>query len=70
MKKLFDYWDLSNDNYLKKLLTKTNVYDLPSYDEVISYLKTTDADEDFIEEVMGDLIIRFIEGDYIELEYC
>jgi len=62
--KLFNYWTKNDDASLKLTLSTNNgVYDYPSYDEVINFLKETDYDGD-MEEVMGDLIIQLIEGEF------
>lgn len=69
MKKLIDFWTSDDDDNLKrKIQNNTSVYDFPSYNEVIDYLKETDADGD-IENVMDDLVIQFIEEEFW-LENC
>ena len=63
-KKLIEYWTDDDDESLKLKLTRDKAdYDFPSYEDVITYLKETDADGD-MEEVMDDLIIQFIDGEF------
>jgi len=64
MKKLIDLWTDDDDESLKISLSNSpDVYDWPEYDDVMEYLKETNADGD-IEEVMDDLIIQFIDGEF------
>lgn len=68
--KLINYWTEIDDELLKLTLkdNKNGVYDFPSYDEVMEYLKETDANEE-CEEVMGDLIIQFFDEGF-EIDKC
>ncbi len=67
VKNLIDFWTNADDSYLKRMLKENSkYYDLPSYNEVIEYLKTTIYSGD-MENVMGDLIIQIIDESF-ELE--
>lgn len=64
MKKLIKFWTKDDDSSLKIMLSRGgDTYNFPTHNEVIEYLKETDADGD-IEEVMDDLIIQFIDGEF------
>jgi hypothetical protein len=68
VKNLIDFWTNSDDSYLKRLLKDNSKnYDLPSYNEVIEFLKTTPCCGDMEDVMMDDLIIRFIDESF-ELE--
>jgi hypothetical protein len=64
MEKLIDFWsDEDNDNLKASLSNCPDVFDWPEYEDVMNYLRETDADGD-VEEVMDDLVIQFIDGEF------
>ena len=62
---------LSEDEkkWLKTRIDSPGVYDMPTMDEVLDYLKSTSDDEPS-EEVMGDLIIQYLDGEGLMFDFC
>lgn len=69
MAKLITHFTKSDKNKLDKMIKENQDYDFPSIDEVLDYLSSTDDDE-MSENVMGDLIIQYIEEEGIMFDVC
>lgn len=61
--------DLSQKEWLQNKINNPGIHDMPSMDEVIDYLESTPDDESS-EQVMGDLIIQYIDGEGLMFDLC
>jgi hypothetical protein len=67
--KLIDHFTQDEKKWLQSRINNSGIYTLPSMDEVMDYLKSTDDNEPS-EEVMDDLIIQYIEGEGLMFDFC
>jgi len=66
--KLINHLTKSDKSQLQKLISN-DVYDMPTLDEVIEYLENTE-DSEPSEEIFGDLVVQYIDGEGIMFDVC
>lgn len=66
---LLSHLDKKTKEWLQGRILNPGVYDLPTMDEVLEYLESTSDDEP-TEEVLGDLIIQYIEEEGLMFDFC
>ena len=69
MKNLLKYLDDDTRDWLQSRIDEPGIYDMPSMEEVIEYLANTYDDEPS-EEVMGDLIILYLDDEGLFFDFC
>jgi len=69
MSKLIVHLSKSDKIRLEKIINNPKEYTLPSMDEVLEYLSSTDDDE-MSEIVMDDLIIQYLEEEGLMFDFC
>jgi hypothetical protein len=69
MKNLLSHLTDSEKDWLKKRIENPGVYDMPTMDEVLDYLEST-FDNEPSEEVLGDLIIQYIDSEGLMFDFC
>ena len=67
--KLIDHLNQDEKDWLQSRIDNPNVYTMPTMDEVIEYLQST-PDNEPSEEVMGDLIIQYLEDEGLMFDFC
>lgn len=66
---LLSHLDKETQEWLQSVIDNPGVYDMPTMDEVLEYLESTSDDEPS-EEVLGDLIIQYLEGEGLMFDFC
>lgn len=69
MAKLIEHFTDWDKSWLQEKIDNPNEYDMPTMEEVVEYLNETEDDEPS-ENVMGDLIIQYIEEEGIMFDFC
>lgn len=69
MRKLSTYLDKETKIWLQVRIDNPGIYEMPTMDEIIDYLEKTYDDEPS-EEVMGDLIIQYLDGEGLMFDFC
>jgi hypothetical protein len=67
--RLIDHFGQDEMDWLQSKIDNPGVYDMPTMDEVIEYLKST-PDNESSEEVMDDLIIQYLEDEGLMFDFC
>jgi len=67
--RLIDHFGQDEMDWLQSKIDNHGVYDMPTMDEVIEYLKST-PDNESSEEVMDDLIIQYLEDEGLMFDFC
>ena len=66
---LLSHLDKETKEWLQNRIDNPGVYDLPTMDEVLEYLQSTSDDEPS-QEVLGDLIIQYLEEEGLMFDFC
>lgn len=66
---LLSHLDKETKEWLQGRIDNPDVYDLPTMDEVLEYLESTSDDEPS-EEVLDDLIIKYLEEEGLMFDFC
>lgn len=69
MANLLSHLTEDEKNWLKNKINHPGEYDMPSLEEVLEYLEST-SDSEPSEEVMGDLIVQYLEDEGIMFDFC
>ena len=69
MQTLLSYLSEDEKNWLQGRIDNPGVYDMPTMEEVIEYLENTYDDEPS-EEVIGDLIIQYLDSEGLMFDFC
>jgi hypothetical protein len=67
--KLIKHFTKQDQKRLQNKINNPGVYDMPTMDEVVEYLESTEDDEPS-EEVIGDLVIQYLEGEGLMFGFC
>ena len=66
---LLSHFDEKTKEWLQGRIDNPDVYDMPTMDDVLEYLESTSDDEPS-EEVLGDLIIQYLEEEGLIFHFC
>lgn len=69
MPNLLSHLTQDQQNWLKDKIDNPGVYDMPTMNGVLDYLNST-SDSEPSEEVMGDLIIQYLDGEGLMFDFC
>jgi len=69
MANLLSHLTQDQQNWLKDKIDNPGVYDMPTMNGVLDYLNST-SDSEPSEEVMGDLIIQYLDGQGLMFDFC
>ena len=68
MANLLSHLTQDQQNWLKDKIDNPGVYDMPTMNGVLDYLNST-SDSEPSEEVMGDLIIQYLDGQGLMFDF-
>jgi hypothetical protein len=66
---LFDHFQKETMEWLQSKIDKPGVYDMPTMEQVLDYLKST-PDTEPTEEVLNDLVIQYLEDEGLIFDFC
>lgn len=66
---LLSHFSEDDKKWLQSIIDNPDVYDMPTMDEVLKYLESK-SDDNPSEEVLGDLIIQYLEDEGLMFAFC